>query len=347
MSYQYQTSLTTPKDCLCLVSETIFTLKDGTTRSVQKGNTQKGEWGEVQTFMVLNDKTYAMPASLKTEWVALAENQRYTLNAPLNTERIENLWQQKDKNNRNIFQYVAVGLTHYGGVAVWLSGFRKQVLVAWLHGEIKPITLEERDHLHCNSIEDICSFIKQQLDNLRKEIEKYPLPAPSHYEHMMQQFTYRFVPKLQIWNDDDEKWEDFEEGEGPELNYIEVKRFDGTFDRLHDGSILKYHEAGKPSHLTINWNYGTREYTAYFFFDHEKLDPLFRRLSMLSLEGRFDFVLQIDPIEEKFIPMLQCEDVPEPIELTEESVDILVFRNKFECYRSKHYHQEPKAWLWM
>ena len=68
---------------------------------------------------------------------------------------------------------------------------------------------------------------------------------------------------------------------------------------------------------------------------------------MLSLEGRFDFVLQIDPIEEKFIPMLQCEDVPEPIELTEESVDILVFRNKFECYRSKHYHQEPKAWLWM
>ena len=347
MPYQYQTSLTTPQGCLCLVSKTSFTLKDGTTRSVRKGNTQKGEWGEVQTFVVLNEKTYEMPTNLRTEWIALAESQRYTLDAPINTTQIEKLWQQKDNNNTNLFQYVAVGITHYGGVAIWLSGFKKQVLINWLHGEITPLTPEEKEQLHLNNIKEVCSFVKQQMENVRIEIEKYPLPQPSLYDHMMQQFTYRFVPKLQIWNDDDEKWEDFEEGEEPDLNYIEVKRFDGTFDRLHDGKLLKYHEAGKPSHLCMNWSYGDIEYAAYFFFDHENLDPLFRRLEMLNFEGRFDFLLQIDPIEEKFILSLKCEEVAKPIELPEDSFDILVFRNKFECYRNKNYHQEPRAWLWV
>ena len=348
MPYQYQTSLTAAKDCACLMSKATLFLEGGERRSIRKGQSKNKEWGDVQPLIILNNKTYPMPCGLQFAWLAVAEKKLYELGAPLNTRLIEEVWNNVDDKGEPLFKYVAIGITHYGGTAVWLHGQKKQVLIAWLHAQHRQMTPEEKQqYLNGKTLDDLCSQVIDKVKEIRTIVETYPLPPSILYDHMMQQFTYKFVPKLQIWNDDDEKWEDFEEGEGPELNYIEVKRFDGTFDRLHDGSILKYHEAGKPSHLTINWNYGTREYTAYFFFDHEKLDPLFRRLSMLSLEGRFDFVLQIDPIEEKFIPMLQCEDVPEPIELTEESVDILVFRNKFECYRSKHYHQEPRAWLWV
>ena len=62
-----------------------------------------------------------------------------------------------------------------------------------------------------------------------------------------------------------------------EFDYIEETLFDGTHDKLHDGGLLKYHQAGKPKKLAIKWNIGKSEYSAYFWFEDEGIREVFDR----------------------------------------------------------------------
>lgn len=341
----YYTSLTPLKDFPLLVRRAQFILEGELRLRIREGVSPEGLWGDVQTFGVIDDEARPMPCGIDVEWISIIERKRFCVNAPLDTKRMETLWREHtidgmdDEPPRSIYKYIAVGIAPSGGLAVWLHGRKKQILVAWIQAEDRPITAEEQQHmLNGLSMQQFCDRIIRDM--------QFPEPAPVSYDSLMQQYIYRIVPELRHWNDEEKTWADYalDDTNKPQLAYLEVKRIDGTYDRLHDGALQEFHSAGCPRIVSLCWNVGKKEYSAYFFFDDQKLMSLFRKFSTLSLDGKINLLLQIDPIADKFVVSLNATDIDQPTVLND--VDVLAFRNRFEYYRSKNYHQEKDAWNW-
>ena len=251
-----------------------------------------------------------------------------------------------DEKGNSVFRYIVVGMAPYGGVAVWLNGYKKSVLFCWMKAQTADKNSDDvKEALETMAIEQYCSQAIEADKLVKENLSQHGLPDPHLFDRMMQQFTYRFQPILKKWDDDRKEWTDYAEDEKkPELDFVEVKCHDGTFDRLRDGSLLNYHEAGKPSRVCVGWHVGKRDYSAYFFFSHDELVPLFRTCYGAHPETKVDFLLQIDPENDKYEPALFRYGMKEPLAIGDDASQVLVFRNKFECYRSPNYSQPKGAW---
>lgn len=180
------------------------------------------------------------------------------------------------------------------------------------------------------------SIVVKSTHNLLTEIGKY-----------MQQFTYRYLPLFEHWDKKKEEWQKPEQLEGNlEFDYIEESLFDGTHDKLHDGGLMKYHQAGKPKKLAIKWHIKKSEYTAYFWFEDEKICSIFERFYGAHPDTKTDFIIRIDTETKKYELALYRQGLKEPQIIPEDAYQLLVFKNKFEHYRSDNYNQERGVWIW-
>ena len=228
-------------------------------------------------------------------------------------------------------------------MAVWLHGGRKQSLITWLHAEEKGLTLDEQHSLLWGlDIKTYCDAAVKQIG-----LESVVVPESKLFENMMLQYSYKWQPVLKKWDENDDSWKDYQEEEIlPELDFVEVKCFDGTYDKLRDGSLMEYHSAGKPSHLTVDWHVGKRRYGAYFFFDHEELQATFNRCYGAHPDTKVDILVQMDPETNHYELALYRYGMKEPLKIDELAYQLMVFKNKFECFRSENYNLPPGSWRW-
>ena len=124
------------------------------------------------------------------------------------------------------------------------------------------------------------------------------------------------------------------------------KCFDGTYDKLRDGGLMECHSAGKPSHLTVHWHVAKRQYGAYFFFDHDELHAVFSRCYGAHPDTKVDILIQMDPETNHYELALYRYGMKEPLKINESAYQLMVFRNKFECFRSENYNLPPRSWRW-
>lgn len=165
-------------------------------------------------------------------------------------------------------------------------------------------------------------------------------------EKCLHQFTYRYLLLFEKWNNDN-KWVKYIKCEIlPQKDYIEEFLIDGTFDKLHDEELLKYHSAGKPKKISINWHIEKTEYTAYFWFDEKKTCTIFERFYGSHSETKTDFIIRVDAEKRKYELALYRYGLKEPQVIPKDVYQLLVFKNKFEDYRSDNYNQERGAWIW-
>ena len=237
----------------------------------------------------------------------------------------------------------------YGSIAVWLSEVKKSTLVRWLHGA--EIFVDMKSFIPNNpnvSLEQISQYYTNSNSAAKAYYKKYGIPSHKLFEGYMQQFTYRYLLLLEYWDDDKKIWMKYEKGETilPEFDYIEEALFDGTHDKLHDGSLLKYHQAGKPKKLAVKWHIGKSEYSAYFWFEDEKIREVFDKFYGAHPDTKTDFIIRIDAENKKYELALYRYGLKEPQVMPEDVYQLLVFKNKFEDYRSDNYNQERGAWIW-
>ncbi len=122
--------------------------------------------------------------------------------------------------------------------------------------------------------------------------------------------------------------------------------FDGTY--IKDGSkfIFDFHEASKPRNIAIKWRKNNIEYSVYFWLDEDELTNIFKRFYGAHPETKADFIIRIDAENKKYELALFRQGLKEPVVIPESAYQLIVFKNKFEDYRSENYDQPRGAWIW-
>ena len=309
-----------------------------------------GEWGEILSTEILTREDYPMPHKLDMVWLSIVEQQFYSIESNLPVSRIQDIW---DKSSPETFSHIVVGMAPYGGVALWIVGDSKSELVEWMHANRFQVSFDEfKPNSQFSSLNDYCHYYIDNDSLVKETLDRNGLPPHDLFDNYMKQFTYRYQVEFGHWDEDKMEWHfDHQPSEErkkaiPEFDYLEETLFDGTHDKLHDGGLMTYHEAGKPQKLAVQWHEGKKEWTAYFWFEDEEIRTIFDRFYGSHPETKTDLTIRIDPEKNKYELVLYRYGLKEPQIISESAYQLIVFKNQFECFRSENYNQERGAWIW-
>lgn len=226
------------------------------------------------------------------------------------------IW-RKLKDNNDTFNYsnLVIGVFGNGAFAIWLQKQDKSIIVSYEMASGKSFsTIEENaDRIRCNNC-DYKDIINRQ-------------------NSMFQQFSYKY----NVICIDNENFG---------LEQVREALADGTYNKCNDGGLLKYRRAGKPKKLALEWHIKKSEYSAFFWFDDGEIRRVFDHFYGVHPDTKADFMIRINPNKNKYELALYRYGLKEPQVIGEDAYQMIVFRNKFECYRSKNYDQPRGAWIW-
>lgn len=346
-SYSFFVSGTAPELYPTTLFFGLFRCLFGEKRGIPKMYPFCGSWGMPVSTVILNDNESSVPVFLDLVYLSLVEKCFYSVEQSLPIEKWGSLLSEGNIDG-NMYEYLVVGMAPYGGVAVWAHGFKKASLVAWLQAEETQVDMKDFMPLNPNvSLDENCDFYINNDPAVKKNLETNGLPPRNLYEKYMQQFTYRYQVLFGKWKEEEEKWEEYGEDETiPELDSLEEMLFDGTHDKMNDGRLLKFHEAGKPKKLAVKWHIKKKQYAAYFWFHDKEIKGVFGHFYGPHPETKTDFMIRIDADKNKYELVMYRYGLKEPYVLPENSYELIVFRNKFEVFRSDNYCQQTGAWIW-
>ena len=294
----------------------------------------QNEWGKssARKSRLIID---SYPKLLNIKWISLTEYKIYSAEILLNVERFDEIWKALSKDLDNVFERELIfGLGLEGKIVIWLSSPLKTLIVDTLKvkEDTNLVNVVEYNHLkgRCDNV--LISY----CNNINKNI------SLKTYNLRPVQYNYRYVISFGTFNDYRRDNEDII----TKFNYIDEMLSDGTCDKQHSNNLLNYHYAGKPLKIVLNWHIKKSEYTANFWFDEEKTCLIFERFYGAHPDTKTDFIIRIDAEKKKYELALFRQGLKEPQIIPEDAYQLLVFKNKFENYRSENYNQERGAWIW-
>lgn len=187
-----------------------------------------------------------------------------------------------------------------------------------------------------NQLKEICTNLKR--DNLLQEA----IVLNSY----IKQYCYRYFFLGECFNEVTCNWEEIDNKTLFEIDSFVDVLFDGRYNKQNNGSLFNYHDAGRPRKLAVKWHIKRSEYSAYFWFEDEEIRAIFDRFYGAHPETKTDFMIRIDAEKNKYELALYRYGLKEPYVISESAYQLIVFKNKFECYRSENYNQPRGAWIW-
>lgn len=326
----------------------VLSLNDGTKTCIPQQYPFSGPWGENVVDIVPIREALPVPISIEIAYLSIIEEKFYYLPININPVVMEKVFETFSGYTSKTPYNVIVGLAPYAGVSLWLGNTQKQLLLGWIKGQMIDIPmidfLPQQPDI---SIHEYCMDYINNDPKVKENLEKNGLPPRDLFDRYMQQFTYRYVVRFGHWNDEKKEWKEYEGDETkPEFDYIEEALFDGTHDKLHDGGLMKYHEAGKPKKLALQWHIKKSDFSAYLWFDDMAIRAAFEQFYYKYPEAKMDFIFRIDVEKKVFLLSLNCDEAEEPMSLSEDTFQMIVFKSKFEYYRTANYNQPRGAWIW-
>lgn len=330
--------------------EGFFGLSDKSLLHIPRKYPFQMEWGCCMSNSLPIEEYTGMPLTFCATWLSIIECKFYITSLILPVRQMEIVWNQKHKDGNWLFSHILLGMAPYGTYVLWFYGNMKSVIVAIDKAEETTVCMKDFLPQYPNiSIEEYCNDMISKLQKGKEKVQR-GLPFRDLFDNYMKQFIYRYLVLLEKCTGEREgiKWEKYKENEDkvPEFEYMEEFLLDGTHDKLHDGGLQKYHHAGKPKKLAVKWHIGKSEYFAYFWFEEEPIREVFDKFYGAHPDTKTDFIIRIDAENKKYELALYRYGLKEPQVIPENVYQLLVFKNKFEDYRSDNYNQERGAWIW-
>ena len=289
------------------------------------------DWGEIIPNDIFNIES-GRKIGLELGWLAIETRQTYYFRAEL---PIPN-----DVIQSSLFTLL-IGLGNQGEIALWLHHDSKCFLLLYAHGvnitdKMTNEMIFKEDFIsvagkHINSIEELCE----------DDMNKYPKgfifkdKVKDCIENRMKQYTYRYVVEI---------------NKTVEELAINDCLFDGTFDKTLKNELQSYHEAGKVRKLLIRWieknSEEVDEFSVFYWMNEVEITRIFERFYGVHPESKTDFIIRVDAENKKYELSLYRQGLKEPLILPDSAYQLIVFKNKFEYYRSENYNQPDGAWIW-
>ena len=154
------------------------------------------------------------------------------------------------------------------------------------------------------------------------------LPDKMLFEQYMQKFNYRITPKFDDVN--------------AAFHGIETAYFNGELNTTNSGEHEAYVMRAKPSKIALHWHIGKIRYSGYFWMDEKKMIEIFTNCYGNDSQKEGNLLIEVGTSNNSFKFFLQ--DSSSMIEIPVEAIEIIVFKNKFEFFRSKNYSKPPQGW---
>ena len=317
---------------------------DKRTIDIPQKHPLQGEWSSSE--LVELEYFQSRKVILELSYISIIESKKYYIEKDISLDIIEKSdWTSYLQNRSNI----VVGIVPFGGVAIWLKSRSKSLLMDWITAVVSNDKTQIRKDL---LIDEICKKCVRDDIIVKNNLIENGVPPRDLFNNYMKQFMYRYLVLFENWDKEKKGWNSdsqasqIEEKPTPEFDYIEEALFDGTHDKLHDNGLMSYHQAGKPKKLAVKWHIKKSEYTAYFWFEDEEICKVFDRFYGAHPKTKTDFMIRIDSDNKKFELALYRYGLKEPQVIKESAYQLIVFKNKFEYFRSDNYSQPRGAWIW-
>lgn len=216
-----------------------------------------------------------------------------------------------------------------GKLYVWLISSERAILVKGVIVKEIDIDCTLSDNSWCRVKEEVQRTYNARAAEYRKRI----LIMHSNFDMLFKQYMLKFVPI-------------FNERSLILSSSLEIRSYDGCRSTLQDTDFQKYHEMGKPKNFAVRWKEGKSDYSAYFWFDESCIRKSFELFCGENTDIKIEFLIQIDLEHRQFELMLHNQDSKKLLLIPNATYQLLVFKNKFEEFRSENYNQERGAWNW-
>jgi len=207
-----------------------------------------------------------------------------------------------------------IGLSAEGIVVIWYGDRLKQSIILTLQSH------ELRYRIPLSK--DICPNLNTQINTENNTLWN------------LKCYTYRYV--LNVTNYHDKAYK---------IILFEDYCNDDSFNRLNNGNLFTYHKSGRPKMMHLNWSFQNTEFEASIFLGYLFFN-IFDRFYGAHRETKTDFIIRIDAEAKKYELALYRQGLKEPVVIPESAYQLIVFKNKFEDYRSENYNQPRGAWIW-
>jgi len=146
-------------------------------------------------------------------------------------------------------------------------------------------------------------------------------------------YSYRINPRLDAPYINDKSW-------------IKLDRFDGTYDTTKFGESGSYKSSALPRRLSVNISGHKSHHSINVWFRYSEIKAVFDKMIGIHIDNCMDFIIRIDAENKKYELALYRQGLKEPVVIPESAYQLIVFKNKFEDYRSENYNQPRGAWIW-
>lgn len=296
-----------------------------------------GRWGAVASTHILDDEDDEIPERIDLVYLSLVERKFYSLEAPLDRETAKSALAQYD------ISHLVVGMGPKGLVSVWMRGNKKSVLVNVFKAESVKVTMREfRPDLQDMALDAYCNLFSRDLDAETMLLEE----DMRIFSKCMRQYCYRYVP---IFGDkqDGHRTESPREPSKAETDvWIEEALCDGTFDELRQSGLMNFHQGGKPEKISLGWRQRRAEYSLHIWLEKKFTSEIFEKFYGAHANTKSDFIIRIDVSKNSYELALFRTGLKQPIAISKEAYQMILFKNKFEYYRSDNYDKPTGAWFW-
>jgi hypothetical protein len=287
-------------------------------------------WGASVGMDVSSNNFRAVPVAIDIVWYSIMEDKFYSVEAPLPSEKIEELLKLRDKQKEPVYIFIVAGMAPYGDLAIWLTGGGIRTAVAWIkQGE--EVEVEWKDFLPYSgrTREEYTDSSKQRRVKAYENYLQNGLPDRHLFDRYMQKFNYRITPR-------------FENANAMYDNDIWLYYYSGELHTNRSTEHLSNAMRAKLRKIVLNWTVGNTEYGGYFWTDEKKIIDTFNRFYGDDTQKEGNLVIEVGKTNDKFAFYLQGETSRVDIPLDE--IEIIVFKNGREIYRSPNYSKPPGGW---
>ncbi|MCL2041738.1 MAG: DUF2931 family protein [Bacteroidales bacterium] len=283
-------------------------------------------WGTSVSAHLLPDNRHPAPKFILISWFSIVENKFYAVADELPQEQIEALLAETDpKTKKPKYDTIIAGMAPYGQLALWLVGNGITTEVAWLQGSEVNVAMNEFAPGSKLNQKEYAAKALAGCPEANTNFQKNNLPNPERFNRYMQKFNYRIIPTFE---------------NGTELTAIELAYYNGERNSTNSGEHTENVMRAKPSKISLHWHIGNIQYSGYFWSDENKIIETFDQFYKNNPQTEGELCIEVNQSNKDFKFTLRDKFVEMEIPVTE----MIVFKNKFEFFRSENYSKPKGGW---